>query len=174
MRKHNDVCQVAWASTCGTGGCGKAPGGPYQPLRPSRCSLETVGGERGVPLLFSLIYDCSLWHASDRYHCGKDRNKARGGRARVFVCASDQPNNLCLWLTDSYCRAAAADIAHKEAPSQLQGRRKMIRVNFDLSVHANNMHQWSHEVRCALIGNIWQSQVKLWLCCHWYCGHKEK
>lgn len=92
VRWHGPV-YVRWV------GCGKAPGGPYQPLRPSRCSLEAVGGERVVPLLFSVIYDCSLWHASDRYHCGKDRNKAQGGRASVCVCVCARSTKQPLPLT---------------------------------------------------------------------------
>lgn len=107
---------------------------PYGPVTtPERRS----GRERGVPLLFSLIYDRPLWHALDHYHCGKDRKKAQGGCACVFMCVIN-------WTTSAFdspttiAGPAAADIAHKEAPSLLQGRRRMIRVNFDLLVQQSH------------------------------------
>lgn len=96
IRYHGPVC-------VGLVGVARRQAALISPYGPVTTPERRSGRERGVPLLFSLIYDRPLWHALDHYHCGKDRKKVQGGCVCVFMC--DQLNNLCLWLSDNYRRA---------------------------------------------------------------------
>ncbi len=104
MRKQHTVYQVQWASMCGTGGSGKAPGCPYQPLRPSHHSRETVReGARSPFVVFSDLRPAFM--ACSRSLSLWERQKEGLGSVCVCVYVCDQLNNLCLWLSDSNRRA---------------------------------------------------------------------
>jgi len=90
MRKQHTVYQVPWASV-GLVGVARRQAALISPYGPVTTPERWWGGKRGVPLLFSLIYDRPLWHALDHYHCGKDRKKVQGGCVCVCVC-------VCLYV----------------------------------------------------------------------------
>lgn len=130
VRCHGPVC-------VGPVGVARRQAALISPYGPVTAPERRPGREPGVPLLFSLIYDRPLWHALDHYHCGKDRKKALGGCACVFMCVINRTTSAFDFPT-TIAGPVAADIAHKEALDQLQGRRRMIRVNSDLSVHQSH------------------------------------